>query len=772
MNSKTTLTKRKNVLAAMVGLFAAAGGASSAMAQGDEAATAQGRIDEIIVTANKREQSLQDTAMSISALSGDTIDKRGLVGMDDYLRTIPGVSFQDRGAGQNSIVMRGISANPQTDNEAVGVYFNETPISGLSNAGNGGGAGNLDIKMVDIERVEVLRGPQGTLYGSGSMGGTVRMIPEKPNLDNLEGSITARFSNTGEKGGDNTMIQGVINIPVVEDRLAVRGVAYRFDNSGYIDNIAASDDPAVDALLGSARSFGGTGLDRNDIGSDEYTGFRLAALWNPTDVVDLSLSYINQEIEQFGWPEVNLDLGEFQQARLPVRDGRSEGLSNEVEIVNLLLNLTTSWGKFTSASSWIDYDQLSRFDLGLFGVPADAEGKKKVDNFVQELRFSSSFDGPFQVLGGIYYENRESSRDFTNLFTGDPSFEDAVIALFASPPLPDTFFAHQVFVEDVEQKALFGELSYQVTDRFEVTFGGRYFDYTQHAPVTSTGIFGEESSSQTNEDTGSTYKINLSYSYDDDILFYGQWAEGFRLGAPQTPLPSFCDSDANGLIELPDGSEIAISDNVAPDELENYELGVKTSLANNRVIFNASIYRINWNAIPVQTTLACGFAAIINAGESKSEGLELESQLLLTNSMRLNLGASFNEATLTEDAPGLGAGAIDGADLPGSADFNFFAGLEYEFTISNNKAFARIDYSYVGEYFSNFSEMGQNAGNYSMVNVKTGASFDNLNVDLFINNLTNTNKYTWTENFFSQFGFSRAYQLRPRTIGLNLRYRF
>ena len=203
----TNSSKRKTVLAGLVGLFAA-GGMTQAVAQGGEAATGQSAIDEIIVTANKREQSLQDAAMSISAIGGDTIEKRGLVGMDDYLRTLPGVSFQDRGASQNSIVIRGMAADQQAEDSTAGVYFGETPLTGLSGANAFDAGGNADIKLVDVERVEVLRGPQGTLYGASSIAGTVRVIPNAPNLEEIEGKVATRYSHTGQEGGDNTMIQG------------------------------------------------------------------------------------------------------------------------------------------------------------------------------------------------------------------------------------------------------------------------------------------------------------------------------------------------------------------------------------------------------------------------------------------------------------------------------------------------------------------------------------------------------------------------------------
>ena len=309
----TNSSKRKTVLAGLVGLFAA-GGMTQAVAQGGEAATGQSAIDEIIVTANKREQSLQDTAMAISALSRDTIEKRGLVDMDDYLRTLPGVSMQDRGANQNSVVIRGLAADPQSENSAAGIYYGETPVTDLGSPSNTGVAGNADLKLVDIERIEVLRGPQGTLYGSGSMSGTVRVIPVAPNLDQVEGKLVASISQTGDKGSANNMMQGVLNIPLIEDQMAIRGVVYKFDNSGYIENVAASQ-PTSDIV--DSIAVGGVARDRGDIGNDEYTGLRLTALWKPSDELDVTLAYTHQEIKQDGIPEVNTSLtDEYQQVRL------------------------------------------------------------------------------------------------------------------------------------------------------------------------------------------------------------------------------------------------------------------------------------------------------------------------------------------------------------------------------------------------------------------------------------------------------------------------
>ena len=236
-------------------------------------------------------------------------------------------------------------------------------------------------------------------------------------------------------------------------------------------------------------------------------------------------------------------------------------------------------------------------------------------------------------------------------------------------------------------------------------------------------------------------------------------------------MSSTCDADGNGLAELQDGSEIEIPKNVAPDELENFEIGYKTSI-NQSISLSASIYHISWEGIPVSIGLLCTGSALLNAGESQSRGFEIESQFVLSEQFSLDISASYNESELTEDATGLGAGAVDGAPLPGSADLNITAGLEYAFVLEGFDAFVRFDYSYIGEYYGNFTETGQNSGDYSLLGLKVGADFGQLSSDLYINNLTNADDFTWNETFFGQFGFSRGYQLRPRTIGLNLRYQF
>ncbi len=749
-------------------------------------------IEKITVTATKRETSLQDTAMSISALGSDTIEKRGLVQMGDYLSTLPGVTMQERGAGQNSIVIRGIGVDPARETEAVGTYFGETPVSGIGAFDSG----HADFRMVDIERVEVLRGPQGALYGSGSMGGTVRIIPAEPDLTQAMGTIKAGYSRTGNLGGDNTTLEGVFNLPLIEDKLAVRGVAYRVDNSGYIENIAGSAQGS--AVAAKANAYGGIAGDIDDIGSNESIGFRLSALWQATDNLEITLSYARQDTEQKGLPEVNLDLsGTYQQIALSpgstgfqTLEGDSvgpEGLRAEPRLASILVDYDLGWGNIHSSSSWVNYEGASNTDytsLGFTPGPYRGMTRAHVDTFVEELRFTSKFDGPLQILAGIYYEDRDSRADTAEGFSGSTeSAADYATDLQAAfgftqaipADAPPGFAWEEIWyqtaqLEPVKQKSLFGEVSYDITDRISATIGVRDYEYDQTQQATGNGFWLATLSptliSDTDHDfSGQTYKANVSWTPNEDTLIYAQWSEGFRLGEP---IPHVAACDDNGFYDLVNGARVPVRTGSDPDTLENIELGCKTSFADNRATFNASLYHIDWQGLPVWILLECGIGrTLVNAGEATSQGIELESRLNLTDNLRLDLSASRNETTLAKDSEGIGQ---KGADLPGSADYNMSAGLEYGFDLSDYPAFTRVDYSYVGSYDTFVAQPASipSSGGYHQVHVKAGVSIRNVDVDLFVNNLTNADDLTWTHHFT----LARGYRLRPRTIGLNLSYQF
>jgi iron complex outermembrane recepter protein len=750
MNTKTGLW------AAVAGFFVASGaGADAATAEGSAEFKRSGVLEEIVVTAQKREESLSDVPMAISAIGGDSIDKRNLVGMDDYLRTIPGVSFQDRGAGQNTIVIRGIATDPQLEASTTGAYFGETPIANLGGGNNSTDpAGGADIKLVDIERIEVLRGPQGTLYGAGSMGGTVRIIPKAPQLDRMEGSLGARYSHTGDNGGGNSMMQGVLNVPLIQDKLALRAVAYRFDNSGFIDNVAASQPTAN--ITNLVNTYGVVAKDGDDRGSDSYTGFRLAALWQISDKLDATLTYLNQDIEQDGLPEVNLDAsGNYQQQRPQIGSNQDqhEFMESDVDLTNLVINYDLGWGAITSASSWLEGDSAVDVDVsaGSLALPRSLVGNQSTEIFAQELRFASQWESPLQLVAGLYYEDRESEEKPTQVWYGDQSLDPF--------PSPDAPYFKLNRVRSSKQKAIFGELAYDLTAQWTATLGLRHFDYDTDE-VTSlifSGVPFFQNQQVKSDEIGQIYKGALSYKPGEDVLIYGQWAQGFRSGRGQILAPTCI---AAGIT----------ASNIDSDRSETLELGIKSSWLDNRVVLNAAVYQIDWDDIPVSVLTGTCFR-VSNAGKAQSAGAEIELSARLTDNVQLDISASTVDATL-EETSSIGN---KGDDLPGSADYNASVGVEYNFALADYPGFVRLDYAYVGEYYNNVSKTGTPAGDFSQLHLKVGAQVSQINIDLFVNNLTDEDGLTWVESLraiSSDFTSNRGYRIRPRTIGMNIGYHF
>ena len=767
----TNSSKRKTVLAGLVGLFAA-GGMTQAVAQGGEAATGQSAIDEIIVTANKREQSLQDTAMSISALDGDTINKRNLAGMGDYLSSIPGVSILDQGPGFNSLVIRGLSAKPQGEafnsSPISGVYFGETSISGLGLDGN-----TADIKLVDMERIEVLRGPQGTLYGAGAMGGVVRNVPVDPNLEQFEGSLQFGYSNTAEEGSDNNVAKGVINIPLIPDVLAMRAVAYRFDNGGYYKNIAASDS----TLSAAAIAFGATVLDSDDIGGDETVGGRLSLLWQPSDQLAINLNYLSQNTEQNGWASTDLDLeGEWSQRRYRVWDSANnspafsesdldEGFEDDIELTNLTVEYDLDWGTIFSSTSWVDEKTNRQREIAAFFAPSflpwSQLGGFSRDLFAEEIRLVSELQGPIQFIVGFYYEEMKSKQIAQDVFGGDP-------ALNTFAPGGVVFFD---LIRDrvVEQKAVFGEFSYDISEQLKLTVGGRAFSYDREVSEEQfPALFSPASFSELKSDESDiSLKAGLEYKSNDSSLLYATWSEGFRLGYPVAAnLNPACDTDADGFYDGSDGVSTGPRD-VDSDFVENFELGGKFSLLDNQVTLNTAVYQIDWEGIPV-TRLFDFCSATLNAGAARSRGVELDLSYRVNDDLLINFSSSYVNAELTEDA--LDLGAVSGDRLPGSPKYNASLGTEYSFRVGNYDAYWRADYAYVGGFYNNLKESGTEIADYGKLNVKVGMTVNQFDIDIFADNLTNENSLTWIDA--EGFPSERGNRLRPRTLGLKFGYQF
>ena len=760
----------------------------AAFAQGvseDEAAQ-----ETIIVTATRQQTALEDTPISVTVIDQDEITRRNLVGFSDYLATVPGVSFFDLGPGNNSIIIRGLAARPQFDANAAGpitgVYFGEIPMSGLGFNGQ-----QPDIKLVDMERVEVLRGPQGTLYGSSNLSGTVRNIPAAADLSRVDMRVTAGISETARFGGANNDVQGVFNLPVIEDKLAVRGVLYRFDRSGFYRNIGEEAPLVAEAV----RNYGAVAVAEDDQAADTYAGGRVSLRWKPTEPLDVTLMYLRQEIEQNGSPGANRTLGDegYSDGRIRTRivtelnaiavqpgDPRvsepvfGDQRISDAEIFNALIELDLGSVSLISSTTTVDQTTRRRNSLSLTPQRLDitspwAEGPQSGANgtdaeaFFQEVRFVSAFSGPLQLAGGVYYEDVSRGRSPWNAFAGT----DLSTNPFGSPEEPIVTFVNELKL-DFAQTAVFGELSWQLTDQIKLTGGGRQFEYdfgsdyrfysdpyffTLPAPRIENG--GED---------GSTFKAGIDYTPTDDLLVYASWSEGFRLGQTTGGSTSRrCDVDGDGFFDALPGLTTGVR-TLRPDTVDNLEIGSKFGMFANRLSVNAAVFQLDWKDIPLTAIFPNFCAALVNASKARSRGLELEASIAVTEDLRLSFGGSFVDAALLEDAPRVGEA---GDRLPGAPEYNFNASFVYDFELYGMESYVSGDYAYVGGYYHTTDVTGIESGDYEWLDLQAGIQFERFDIQLFGRNLTNSDEYTWVSNTLYS-----VYQLRPRTIGLRVEFSY
>ncbi len=734
---------KKIKLVAVIGCLCAGGISAQEVSEESE----ENKVNVIIVTATKRgDASTLDIPASISVVGEDEISKRGMVGMDDYLRSLPSTNFLDRGAGRNGIIIRGVTASPQ-DDIAVGVYIDETPVTGMGSLAGG----NPDLKYVDMQRIEVLRGPQGTLYGDGSIAGTVRVIPNAPDLNDFSAEIAGSTSSTADLGGQNTMVRGVLNLPVVEDKFAIRVVGYEYDNSGYYENIAGdSTDKAT-----WADAFGGI-VTSGEAGDDQYTGGRITAFWQVSEDFNLTLSHMTQDIDQSGIPESMLAVGGKSRVPFQRQDGSGESLKIDFDVTNLKMNLDMGSYELFSSTSIVESKTLQDRDLGAYfgpmlgvdDMPIYLADSAHAEQFTQELRLNTRLDGPWQFLVGAFYQDYERTVGQKMTFEGTPALD----------PFEGALLFESTFGNNLKQLAFFGEATFEITEELTTVAGVRHYDYDKNSPDTNNGLFngGYSEGFIENDDTGQTYKLSLNYRPDDSTSFYGTFSQGFRLGGPHPEIPSdICDTRG-------------VPDQIDSDELDSFEVGAKFAFADGRATLNVSAYQVDWSGIPVKQILECGFETTANAGEAESKGVEIDGQLQLADDWRINYALSRTRAELTEDSAALGAQSGD--RLPGSPEFQASFGVQADFSIAGLPTFARADIAHVGEYFNNLQQTGRSAGDFTTINLTLGAEInDTISVDIFARNLTNEDGLTWIE---TELGDGRANYIRPRTIGIELRARF
>ena len=724
-------------------------------------------IPDIIVTATKRgDEALRNVPIAIQALTGDTLAKAGITQFSEYATRVPSLSFQDLGPGDKKYIIRGINS---TGAATVGAYYDEAVIS-ADNRNDGGGR-NVDLKLFDIARIEVLKGPQGTLYGASSESGTIRIITNKPDSHHFGGYIAGELSQT-RKGGTNYNINGAINLPLIENLLAIRLVGWRVDDSGYIDQIR----------LPAGR--------KNNVNTDETSGGRASLRFTPTSALSLTASATYQKthsdgssrytpagVQSFsttGFPPVaGGDLLNTDLSRSPLDD--------KVRIYSLTGEYNFAGGGIVATTNYFDRDFLFNFDsspiLFFFGVPIPGitiqpQSRKIWSN---ELRYASKLDGPLNFVVGGFYSKEKSNFDVQvvkiNDF-GDPAgpfsrlnSDDAL-----SNPDGNTFFG-RFDNNRLTQYALFGEATFAITSTLKATGGARYF----HSRLTSRqetthpfggfgpnppGVQGNQAS-----DHKVTFKGNLSWKPSNDVLIYATAAQGFRTGGLNQA-------------DLPFSSFIPRS--YGSDSLWNYEVGTKLTLLNGRLRLDAAAYRIDWSNIQVGAVDATGaFPFTTNAGSAKVNGVESDLTALVAHGVTLEVGGSYQNARLTSDQPGATPRPItlglSGDRLPNVPRFSGSVNLDVDRPISDRWNYLlHGDVSYHGssntKLRASIDPNNVRLASYSLVNLRAGFTDRVWTVTAFVRNLFD--KRAQVDAIFSSQDPLAYITVRPRTIGIGVARKF
>jgi len=713
-------------------------------------------LQEITVTANRvGAESLQKIPMAISAIAPADLDSKNLSGLSDFVGELPSVNMQSTSPGVNVISMRGLSTNVvNTSNlqnaSLVGMYLDDASIAqeGL----------NPDLHVYDLERVEVLRGPQGTLYGAGSMAGTIRLITKKPDLNSFLGDADVSVSGT-KGGGTNSSERGMINLPLVENRLAARLTLYRGNDSGYIDNIE---------------------LQQHNANAAYSTQGRLVVRWLPIDTLTVDASATLARLNAVGINSVYPQLGDYKFA-----SPAPQRFTDYFKLYNVTADWDLAFAHLISSSSYTLRDTVEQQSSPIIealitpgaNLPESARNESDFHDFQEELRLVSRPDQALRWIAGAYYERQ--SRNFVQPFD-DPGF-DAVFgerigvpnfssqAVYGTPAPDQPFFGIERTLE--KQFALFGEATYSIFPKLDLTLGARYFHFKDSYFQSFTGVGGAIAPGVPNTGSGDqtasgvTPRAVLSYTVTDHVMVFGEASKGFRYGGVNSIVPPSLCAGALQAIGL-----TASPESFGPDHLWSFTLGEKATFADDRLQLNVDGFYINWNDVQTLHQLPCGYHFTQNAGKIRSRGVEWETKARVTKAFTVGISGSFTDATAAEAIPNLGA--RDGDRAPFFPRTIATATGAYDVPLAQGVVKLTADYTYRSNESTDFSPLKFDYAKIPssvMLNASLGYVTDHWSLGIFGTNLTNNHLVSIVEvNTYGQYQPGNLeYWGRPRTIGVH-----
>ena len=768
--------------------------APHAIAQDDVAdAEAEARQDTVIITATRRAESVQDVPLNIAAVGSDQIEKQGFTELADTLAYVPGINVVDRGGRQgNPIVVRGLNANPIGSGDGnndgggtVATYLGEIPLF-------------IDLKLNDMERVEVLLGPQGTLYGAGTLAGAIRYIPKRPDFTADTFEVRADAYQYSEADDISTDLGFTFNKQFGDD-FAIRGSLDFLDDSGFVDQPFLLINPGVsnpDPDFSDAADVAANLRSESDVDSEEAISGRIAARWTPTDWLDGTLTYYYQQVDIGGrrissqravYPGAGPDIftaGAFDNAK---RVPEPNEITNDLIALEVTADL--GFAELTSATGFSSFeddgmrdqnDLLISLEYSYELFPAFASITHEVgeeETFTQEVRLVSTGDGPLDwIIGGFYSQNESvaSSSEFT------PGYDTYAINTLGFTFLvdrPDDLEYFSQSFSELTESALFGEVGYDITDRLNITVGARWYDYelkefsavdfplfdAAFVPRTLGEIKAQPFDPDLGQaDDGFLYKFNASYDVTDDFLAYFTVSEGYRIGNSNGlgPCPPFDPMATQGSCALapgqqfgPNPGDIAQFDErqYGPDQTTNYEIGAKTSWLDGALTLNGAVYFVEWQDPQVDSaTVNANIPITINASGAESTGIELQGSWAVNEALNLRGSFSQTKTELTEDVPflvrtitppGFGTAFEDGQAgdrLPGSPESQFSIFADYTIPLRNgNDVIVNGGYAWQGDVLTRTGGRGSSVtlDSFGVANVNATYVTDNWTASLYVNNL-------------------------------------
>jgi iron complex outermembrane receptor protein len=707
-----------------------------------------GTLEEVVVTATKQSETVQNTPVGLTLITSNVIDTLGIKDFADYMQYVPSLQVSSEGGvGLGVPIIRGLYTGPEQTTSTVGVYIDETALT-PSSAGFPGTLAMPDPDLADVQEIEVLKGPQGTLYGASTLGGLIRIVTQKPSVTQLSGDVSVTGSAV-QGGGDGYGVHGWVSLPLINDELALRVGGFDRQDPGYVDNVKTG---------------------QKDVNSARVKGGEATLRFTPTDRLDIDLNASYQDVRNNSLSGVDLEPTTLQ----PI-DGDynySAYTNTAIDTSFTIANLTASYrmdaGTISESTSYARYASNQTFDytplygpllgfvppLAIFGVL-----DPKMSKYTEELRFNSRRIGAFSFLAGLFYTFESDAYG---------AFLDGVNGLTGAPlPAPLDNIISAPSTDHYREYAAYADATWHVTEQWDATVGIRESQNKQTGETTGSGLLAPAGagaiaySHSSNNDT--TYLATVQWKPNAQLTTYLRAASGYRPGGPQfSPSPN-------------------VPDAFGPDTVWDYEAGAKGAWLGGRLSADADVYRMNWRNIQLNA-LVNGLTVTGNGGNAHSQGVEIQGQFIPVPHLTLGANAAYDQTRIDSISANSTAGAQVGDPLPNTPKWSGALTADYSVPFGQAVGSVGATYSYQGTTQSSFSGVNSyidaRIPSYSVVDVRTGLGWGRYQLTFRVKNLLN--RYALSNISLTQLipgdPFDPIYgsgiPIQPRIFELSLEARF